>query len=132
MPGWTSLLSTFGSGVFLLWQEESNEMLIITRCAVIDRIEGVLDADRPGAYRLVFRDNSVVFVRSQDIRRFIASFKCKNGQSIQERIGGLKIVYCMSQEQQLKGFTPHEDWWGPEMNEGDFLVDDDARFGGPG
>jgi hypothetical protein len=107
-------------------------MLIITRCAVIDRIEGVLDAGAPGSYRLVFRDRSLVFVRSQDIRRFIASFKCENGQSIQERIRGLKIIYCMSQDQLLKGFTPYKEWWGPEMNEGHFLVDNDPCCGGPG
>ena len=107
-------------------------MVIITRCAVINRIEGVLDTGAPGAYRLIFQDNSLVFVRSQDIRKFIASFKWKNGKSIQERIRGLKIVYCFTEAQVLRGFTPHGEWEGPEMDVGDFLIDRDCSCGGPG
>ena len=47
---------------------------------------------------------------------------------LQVRIKGEKIVYCMTAEKCLLGFTPYDEWEGAELGEGDFLFDIDCCF----
>ena len=102
-------------------------MLIITRCAVIHRVDGIIDAEEPGTFRLIFRDKTFVRIRSgHDMRLFTAYFGCKDGESIQKKIRGLKIVYLMTEHKELRGFTPADDWEGPDLGEGGYFIDRDC------
>ena len=96
--------------------------MTVTRCAVIDKIKGLLYTEKSGSYELIFHDGSFVNVQSSNIKQLANYFNCKNG-GLQEKIRGLMIIYCMSFENKLLGLTPVIEWKGPEMNEGDFLID---------
>ena len=53
----------------------------------------------------------------------INCFNSKDGkEGLQEKIHGLRVIYCMNFEGELQGFTVADEWKGPEMEEGDFLV----------
>ena len=99
--------------------------MVITRCAVVDHIEGLLDTAGAGSFKLCFQDGTFATVESgKIIKELAAFFGCEDGKGyLQEKIHGLQIVYCMTFDRRLRGFTPAKDWEGPEMNEGDFLVD---------
>ena len=97
-------------------------MMTVTRCAVIAHIEGLLDTEKSGSYKLIFNDGIFVNVQSGDVKQLANYLNCENG-GLQEKIRGLMIIYCMSFENKLLGFTPVKEWKGPEMDEGDFLID---------
>jgi hypothetical protein len=101
-------------------------MPVILRCAIIDHIEGVVDTEKLGSsyHRLVFQDNSVVTVGSGiNTNKLTEYLGRRDGMSIQERIRGQKVIYCMTFGQELRGVTLAEDWEGVEMEEGDFIID---------
>ena len=101
-------------------------MTVITRCSVIERIEGINVADRSSAYRIIFEDESFAYIPANHIREFAAFFGCEDGTGLQGAIRGQKIVYCVTLKGEFKGFTPIEDWDGPEIDEGQFLINRDC------
>lgn len=98
--------------------------MTITRAATIDYIQGLHDADKPGAFRLVFKDCTFVTIQSKNIEKFARYFGCDGVDGdLQRKINGQRIIYCMNFWQELKGFTPAEQWDGVEMIDGNFLID---------
>jgi len=105
--------------------------MVITRCAVVDHIEGLLDTAGAGSFKLCFRDGTFATVESgKIIEQFASYFGCGSGQGgLQERIRGEMIIYCMTFDRRLQGFTLAKDWEGPEMDEGNFLIDSCSCYG---
>ena len=99
--------------------------MVLTRCAMIDRIEGLSDSESDGSFKLCFRDGTFAIIENREIMEKLATFfSCESGKGgLQEKIHGQLIVYCMTFDRQLRGFSPADQWEGPEMLEGDFLVD---------
>ena len=112
--------------------------LRISRSGTIDRITGLYNSRKTGSLKLVFRDGTYVSVPSQYKNKFIIMLTDLSGAKIdkgdlQRRIRGQRIVYCMTEGQVLCGFTPYDQWKGPEIPDGEFLVDtDNACCGGWG
>ena len=107
-------------------------MFIITRAAVIDRIEGVLDAEESGAYKIVFQDDSFATINSgSQLEQLAICFGATVGAGdLQEKLRGQKVVYCMTMQRELRGFTPYNEWEGVEFGEGDFMIDKDGGCSG--
>ncbi len=99
--------------------------MIITRCAVVDHIENLINRAGTRYFKICFEDGSYAFVeRDKFMQKVPAFFGCFGDiRGLKERICGLRIVYCMTFDKRLQGFSPIEDWQGPEMHDGDFLVD---------
>lgn len=60
----------------------------------------------------------------------LAEFFGATEGNLQEKIKGKKVVFCMEQRLVLRGFTPADEWDGPEMKEGDFLVHEEEDCNG--
>lgn len=123
-PGET--LRLFRRGVSTFGLQGENDM-ILTRCARIDHIEGLSDSEKDRPFKLCFRDGTFAIVENREtIKKLSSFFGCEGGKGgLQEKLYRHLIVYCMTFDKRrlLRGFTPYDQWDGPEMNEGDFLID---------
>lgn len=73
-----------------------------------------------GLWQLVFESGHVVHVESGvGVRVLAAAFDATMGAGdLLEKIAGQEIIYCVDELGVLDGFTPVDEWTGPEVPDG--------------
>jgi len=82
-------------------------------------IAGISGHPMSGLWQLIFTDGYTCFIESgYGVRNLAACFGATEGTGdLQEKIEGQEIVFSVDGLNVLEGFTPADDWEGPEIPE---------------